>query len=128
MRIRENGLNVPYNLVLIGGRGSGKSSLARRIQRKRKELSYFSLDPLIRSELQSDLKDIFKTLGKTVVMVTHDIGEATFLADKIVFLNEGEIVQAGKIGELLSSPKDPFITRFINAQRSPLELAGDTPE
>ena len=84
-----------------------------------------SLDPLIRRELQSDLKNIFKTLDKTVVMVTHDIGEAGFLGNKIVFINEGEITQTGKIQELLNSPKDPFITRFINAQRSPLEDTED---
>ncbi len=84
-----------------------------------------SLDPLIRSELQGDLKDIFQTLNKTVIMVTHDIGEAGFLGDKIVFINEGELVQTGDIQELLQSPKDPFITRFINAQRSPLEFTED---
>jgi osmoprotectant transport system ATP-binding protein len=84
-----------------------------------------SLDPLIRSELQSDLKEIFKTLDKTVVMVTHDIGEAGFLGDKIVFINGGEITQTGTIQELLNSPKDPFITRFINAQRSTLEFTED---
>lgn len=87
-----------------------------------------SLDPLIRSELQNDLKDIFKTLNKTVVMVTHDIGEAGFLGDKIVFVNEGEIVQTGEIQELLHSPKDPFITRFINAQKNPLEFSGGRTE
>ena len=87
-----------------------------------------SLDPLIRSELQSDLKDIFRTLGKTVVMVTHDIGEAGFLGNKIVFINEGGILQSGTFKELLNSPKDPFITRFINAQRSPLESSGDVAE
>lgn len=87
-----------------------------------------SLDPLIRSELQSDLKEIFKTLSKTVVMVTHDIGEAGFLGDKIVVINEGKIVQTGKIEELLNSPTDPFITRFINAQRSHLQFTGDRAE
>lgn len=87
-----------------------------------------SLDPLIRSELQSDLREIFRTLDKTVVMVTHDIGEAGFLGDKIVFINEGGIVQTGSFQELMDSPKDPFITRFINAQRSPLEFSGDLAE
>ena len=60
-----------------------------------------SLDPMIRSELQEDLKDIFKKLHKTVVMVTHDIGEAGYLGDKIVVINNGEIAETGGIKNLL---------------------------
>ena len=80
-----------------------------------------ALDPMIRSELQSDLRQIFQTLGKTVVMVTHDIGEAGFFGDVIVLLRAGLIVQQGTLEELVRSPADPFVTQFINAQRSPLE-------
>lgn len=87
-----------------------------------------SLDPIIRSELQSDLRDIFRGLEKTVVMVTHDIGEAAFLGDKIVLLNEGAVVQAGVIGDLMNNPSDPFITKFINAQRSHLDNSGGIDE
>ncbi|MEN8221301.1 MAG: hypothetical protein ABFS56_34120 [Pseudomonadota bacterium] len=79
------------------------------------------LDPMIRSELQTDLKHIFQTLGKTVVIVTHDIGEAGFLGDIIVLLRDGEIVQQGSLAELVHTPADPFVTQFINAQRSPLD-------
>lgn len=84
-----------------------------------------ALDPLIRSELQNDLKEIFTTLHKTVVMVTHDIGEAAYLGDRIAVINEGEILQTGAVRELIDNPNDPFITAFINAQRSPLEYFGD---
>ncbi len=80
-----------------------------------------ALDPLIRADLQADLKRIFRTLGKTVVLVTHDMGEAAFLGDTIVLLREGSVVQQGSIDDLLHRPADPFVTRFINAQRSPLE-------
>ncbi|MGD9487567.1 MAG: ATP-binding cassette domain-containing protein [Calditrichaceae bacterium] len=80
-----------------------------------------ALDPMIRSELQEDLRSIFKKLNKTVVMVTHDMAEAGFFGDKIVLLREGEVIQSGSFQEMLTSPKDPFVTRFINAQRSPLE-------
>lgn len=83
-----------------------------------------SLDPLIRSELQSDLRDIFRELGKTVVMVTHDIGEAGFLGDKIVVINDGKIVQTGKLRELIDNPSDPFITKFVNAQRTHFDISG----
>lgn len=84
-----------------------------------------ALDPLIRSDLQRELKEIFSTLGKTVVLVTHDIGEAGFFGDHIVLLRDGRIVQRGTLKELVRQPADPFVTRFIAAQRSPLEtLAG----
>ena len=83
-----------------------------------------ALDPMIRAELQADLKNVFQALRKTVVLVTHDMGEAAFFGDRIVLLREGAIVQAGTIHELLEAPADPFVTRFINAQRSPLAGLG----
>ena len=86
-----------------------------------------ALDPMIRAELQNDLRNIFRALGKTVVMVTHDIGEAGFFGDAIVLLRAGRIVQRGTLEELVHSPADPFVTQFINAQRSPLEaVRGDS--
>jgi len=78
-----------------------------------------ALDPLIRFDLQEDLRRIFKTLRKTVVLVTHDMAEAAFFADEVVLLGEGRIVQRGPLEELLHSPADPFVTRFVNAQRMP---------
>ena len=84
-----------------------------------------ALDPLIRSELQEDLKEIFSTLGKTVVLVTHDIGEAAFFADKIVLIKDGEIVQQGSINDLTKNPAGSFVTKFINAQRNHLDTLGD---
>jgi len=83
-----------------------------------------ALDPMIRSDLQADLRRIFRALGKTVALVTHDLGEAGFLGDVIVLLREGRIVQRGTLEELVRNPADPFVTRFINAQRSPLESLG----
>ena len=79
-----------------------------------------ALDPLIRADLQTDLKRVFQTLKKTVVLVTHDMGEAAFFGDLIVLLREGRIVQTGTVEELVNAPADPFVTHFINAQRSPL--------
>lgn len=79
-----------------------------------------ALDPMIRAELQRELKDIFATLGKTVVMVTHDLAEAVYLGQQIVLMRDGRIVQQGTIDELVSAPADDFVTQFIKAQRSPL--------
>ena len=75
-----------------------------------------ALDPMVRSDLQEDLKEIFLALKKTVVLVTHDIHEAGFFGDTIVLLSEGRIVQQGSMAELLDAPADPFVTRFIKAQ------------
>jgi len=80
-----------------------------------------ALDPMIRFDLQNDLRRIFQRLRKTVVLVTHDIGEAAFFGDMIVLMRDGRIVQQGSLEELLHHPADAFVDRFITAQRSPLE-------
>jgi osmoprotectant transport system ATP-binding protein len=76
-----------------------------------------ALDPMIRSQLQADLKQIFQTLNKTVLLVTHDMSEAAYLGDDIALMREGKIVQRGPARELLERPVDPFVTEFIRAQR-----------
>jgi osmoprotectant transport system ATP-binding protein len=78
-----------------------------------------ALDPLVRYDLQEDLKRIFQSLGKTVILVTHDLGEADFLGDLIVLLGGGRIVQKGRLCDLAANPADPFVTKFIQAQRAP---------
>lgn len=80
-----------------------------------------ALDPLIRAELQEELRGIFKTLKKTVIVVTHDIGEAGFLAEKMVLMDQGKVAQIGTLRELVQKPARPFVEQFVNAQRSPLE-------
>ena len=85
-----------------------------------------ALDPMIRFELQNDLREVFSRLGKTAVMVTHDLAEAAFFADTIVLLRDGAIVQQGSFQELLDAPADAFVERFVQAQRAPLE-AMETP-
>ncbi len=80
-----------------------------------------ALDPMIRHELQEDLRDIFARLGKTVVLVTHDLGEGAFLGHHVVLLREGRVVQQGPLAELERAPAEPFVTRFFQAQRPLLE-------
>lgn len=84
-----------------------------------------SLDPLIRYDLQEDLKGIFDRLGKTVILVTHDLNEAVFFADEIVLMKEGSIIQTGNIKDLIKSPSSLFVTRFINAQRREINFNND---
>jgi osmoprotectant transport system ATP-binding protein len=79
-----------------------------------------ALDPMIRYELQQELKSIFEQLGKTVVMVTHDIAEAAYFGDTLVLMRDGSIVQTGPFKELARTPAEPFVEQFINAQRDPM--------
>ncbi len=77
-----------------------------------------ALDPLIRSSLQQELKAIFHRLGKTVLIVTHDLAEAAFLAERITLLHEGKVVQSGTFRDLRLTPAAAFVTSFIKAQRT----------
>jgi osmoprotectant transport system ATP-binding protein len=80
-----------------------------------------ALDPITRSQLQGDLRDIFRDLHKTVVLVTHDLAEAAYFADDVVLLAEGRIVQRGTLRELIAAPATPFVAAFVRAQQEPLE-------
>lgn len=79
-----------------------------------------ALDPLIRSALQADLKYIFAELKKTVVLVTHDLGEAGYLGDLLILMREGQVVQKATFTELVEHPAEEFVSQFINAQRPAL--------
>lgn len=81
-----------------------------------------SLDPLIRFELQKDLKNIFSELKKNVVLVTHDLNEAVYFADKIVLIKDGQTEQEDEPGKLFANPKTSFVEEFINAQRSHINI------
>ncbi len=87
-----------------------------------------ALDPMIRAELQSQLVAMFRSLGKTVILVTHDIGEAGLFAQEILLMKSGGIVQKGSLKDLVRTPVDGFVRAFINAQRSPLESLRDRQE
>jgi osmoprotectant transport system ATP-binding protein len=81
-----------------------------------------ALDPLVRSSLQQDLKQIFKEFAQTVVLVTHDMGEAAYLADHIVLLRDGRVIQEGELEDFQKRPSEPFVTEFLNAQRQLVAL------
>lgn len=80
-----------------------------------------ALDPMIRSDLQNELREIFRSLNKTVILVTHDLHEAAYFADDLILLRDGQIMQRGSIEEFINSPQDPFVTQFVNAQRIAFE-------
>ncbi len=82
-----------------------------------------ALDPMIRRDLQADLRQIFRELEKTVVIVTHDLNEAAYFSDEVILMRDGRVVQRGSIASLMETPADEFVTRFILAQQS--TLVGD---
>ena len=84
-----------------------------------------ALDPMIRSQLQVELRHIFRTLNKTVVMVTHDLNEAAYFGNQIILMRDGQIIQQGAIDTLVNTPADPFVTEFIEAQTSHFEPGGE---
>src|SRR5208337_1537423 len=74
-----------------------------------------ALDPLVRAELQDALREIFRDLGKTVVLVTHDLAEAAFFGDRIVLLRDGSVEQSGTLRDLVEAPADEYVSRFVRA-------------
>ena len=83
-----------------------------------------SLDPLVRADLQMQLREIFTPMGKTVVLVTHDIREAAIFGHTITLMTEGRIVQRGSFADLSTKPASPFVTAFLNAQKPTEDMQG----
>ena len=79
-----------------------------------------ALDPMIRADLQRDLRAAFEGLRKTVLFVTHDVSEAAFVGDEIAVMRAGRVLQRGSLRDLSERPADPFITAFLGAQRGAL--------
>jgi len=120
----SNGLGR-YPLELSGGQRQ-RVSLMRALMLSPELLlldePFAALDPLVRVNLQRDLKEICAQLQQTVLVVTHDLPEAAFLTNDIVLVNEGRIVQRGSIADLRAKPANEFAREFISAQRSLITL------
>jgi osmoprotectant transport system ATP-binding protein len=76
-----------------------------------------ALDPITRDALQEEFKKLQKELDKTIIFVTHDMDEALKLADKIVIMRAGEIVQADTPDEILRNPANEFVEEFLGKDR-----------
>ncbi|MFJ5622536.1 betaine/proline/choline family ABC transporter ATP-binding protein [Peribacillus loiseleuriae] len=76
-----------------------------------------ALDPITRDSLQEEFKKLQQKLGKTIVFVTHDMDEALKLADQIVILRDGQLVQVGTPDEILRNPVNDFVEEFIGKER-----------
>ncbi|GAB4287745.1 MAG: glycine betaine/L-proline ABC transporter ATP-binding protein [Roseovarius sp.] len=75
--------------------------------------AFSALDPLIRNDMQAQLKDLQERLKKTIVFITHDLDEALRLGDMIAILKDGELRQVGRPAEILISPADDYVRRFV---------------
>jgi osmoprotectant transport system ATP-binding protein len=83
-----------------------------------------ALDPMVRFDLQTELREIFDTLEKTVVLVTHDLFEAAHFGDDIVLMRDGSIEQRAPMDTLMSAPATPFVEKFVTAQRGLAQRSG----
>ncbi|AWP33533.1 ABC transporter ATP-binding protein [Pantoea sp. MHSD4] len=81
-----------------------------------------ALDPVTRGVLQQEMLRIHRLSGRTIVLVTHDIDEALTLADRIVLMDNGEIVQQGRPVELLTQPKNDFVRDFFGRSEMGVRL------
>ena len=76
--------------------------------------AFSALDPLIRTDMQDLLIELQNELSKTVVFITHDLDEALKLADHLVILKDGRVVQQGEPQHILLNPADPYIEDFVS--------------
>ena len=82
-----------------------------------------ALDPLVRADLQRELRDLQRRLGTTILFVTHDVDEAFLLGDQVAVLRTGGVLaQVGTPEELLSKPADEFVADFVGAGASRRQL------
>jgi len=85
-----------------------------------------ALDPLTRTDIQQEFRQLEALRSKTVVMVTHDVQEAFLLGDRIALMQQGKIVQQGRPQQLLYQPQHGYVKGFFDGQRLQLELLSVT--
>ncbi|AOC89827.1 glycine/proline betaine ABC transporter ATP-binding protein OpuAA [Bacillus sp. L381] len=75
--------------------------------------AFSALDPLIRKDMQDELLDLHDSVGKTIIFITHDLDEALRIGDRIVLMKDGNIVQIGTPEEILMSPSNEYVEKFV---------------
>jgi glycine betaine/proline transport system ATP-binding protein len=80
--------------------------------------AFSALDPLIRSEMQEQLLQLQASLNKTIVFITHDLDEALRLGNRIAILRDGCLLQEGTPAEIVQSPADDHVRRFVEKREA----------
>lgn len=105
---------LPYEL---SGGEKQRVAIARALVRKPRlfllDEPFSNLDVLLRFQLRKEIKRIQKELGITFIYVTHDQTEAMYLADQLVIMKDGKIVQKGDVPTLYNYPKNEFVASFL---------------
>ena len=115
--------------------GKQKISLGRGLVREDVNVIMFDepltvIDPHLKWQLRSKLKELHQQVGVTMIYVTHDQTEALTFADKVVVMHDGLVVQIGTPVELFEKPKHTFVGHFIGSPGMnllPCEIVGGAP-
>ncbi len=75
--------------------------------------AFSALDPLIRRDMQNELVRLQDELQKTIVFVSHDLDEALNIGDRIVLMRDGRVIQTGTAEDIMTSPADSYVSRFV---------------
>ena len=116
-RVGLNGFEKHYPHQLSGGMQQ-RVGIARALTSNSPIMlmdeAFSALDPLIRTDMQDLLLELQTELHKTIVFITHDLDEALKLADHLVILKDGYVVQQGEPQHILLNPCDPYIEDFVS--------------
>jgi len=116
-RVGLDGFEARYPAQLSGGMQQ-RVGIARALTANTDIMlmdeAFSALDPLIRTDMQNLLLELQKELHKTIVFITHDLDEALKLADHLVILKDGAVVQQGEPQGILLAPADPYIEDFVS--------------
>ena len=116
-RVGLNGFEQHYPHQLSGGMQQ-RVGIARALTSNAPIMlmdeAFSALDPLIRTDMQDLLLELQKELHKTIIFITHDLDEALKLADHLVILKDGYVVQQGEPQDILLNPNDPYIEDFVS--------------
>lgn len=122
---REMGTRYPWQLS--GGQRQ-RAGVARALANDPHVLlmdePFGALDPLTRAEMQTMLRELLRRLGKTTLIVTHDLDEALYLADRVALMEGGELVAEMRADEVLRS-EHPKMREYVAATRRGRDAAAD---
>jgi osmoprotectant transport system ATP-binding protein len=88
---------------------------------------FAAVDAIVRASLQDEIARVHRELGTTIVFVTHDVDEALRLADRVVVMNAGYVVQSGAPDELLEHPADDFVRHLVGVDAETRRFALERP-